>query len=228
MRVERVPAAVDEVVLVPVVYGAHEGAVAELLADFGDVGVEVGLGDLAEAFMAKLARHGLHLHRHDGVVCGEGRVVAANVDEHEGVASGIEVEGELGARGLGTVLEAHERKAAEADRELVHEAAGLAEVDVLRTLPHLGEFDGRDGLGARLVPEQLHDAAVERLDRGRGREPATGRDVGRAREVEARRLAARGDDGGRHAAHDSRRGDVLLLARVETVTLLKRVRPAQR
>ena len=48
------PALVDQAVLVPVVNGAQAGAVTQLGAQLGELGVKVGNIDLAQACLAKL------------------------------------------------------------------------------------------------------------------------------------------------------------------------------
>ena len=49
---QRLPAAVDKAVLIPVVDAAENGAIAKLLAKGGDIAVEVGPVDLAQACVA--------------------------------------------------------------------------------------------------------------------------------------------------------------------------------
>ncbi len=112
-------------------------------------------------------------------------------------------------RRLGGVGEAHVGEAAERLGELVEQAAGLAEVDVLRALRHLGERGGVDGLA---LPERLHGAAEGELDRRGGRQPAARGDGAPHDEVEALgRAAGRGELGG-HAARERRGGLALVLA----------------
>ena len=90
-------------------------------------------------------------------------MVAAYVHEHERVAVFLEVERELLGRGGLGVGEAHVCEAAERFRELVEQAAGLAEVVVLRALRHLGECHGVDGVA---LPERFHGTAEGELDGG--------------------------------------------------------------
>lgn len=66
---------IDQAVFVPVVNGAQAGAVAQLGAQLGELGVKVRHVYLAQACLAKLGGDVLHLARNGGVVFGGGHVV---------------------------------------------------------------------------------------------------------------------------------------------------------
>ena len=72
------PALIDQAILVPVVNGAQAGAVAQLGAQLGELGVKIGNVDLAQACLAKLGGNVLHLARNGGVVVGGGHVVGTD------------------------------------------------------------------------------------------------------------------------------------------------------
>jgi len=212
--VQRRPAAIDEVVLVPVVDAADDGAVAELLAQRGDLGVEVGAGDLAQAVLAKFRGDGLHLAGDGGVVVGGCGVVGSDLDQDEPVAMVLKVELELLRCGAVGVLKVHVREAAEAHGRLVHEAAGLAIVIVLGALAHLGERDRVDLVGA---PKGLHGAAVGGLHgRGAG-QAAAGRHRAGKGKVKAGGRAADGGDLVGHATHEGLGGPEFVLANGEAI-----------
>lgn len=143
---------VDERVLVPVVDAAQDGAVAELIAQGRQLGVERLSVHLAQTRVAKTGRNGLHLAGHGGVVIRRGGVVCPHLHEAEGIAKVLEAKLELLGLGLAGVLEVHERQAAQAHGRLVHEATGLAVVVILRALRCLGERHGSAARRPRAPP----------------------------------------------------------------------------
>lgn len=145
---ERCPATVDEVVLVPVVDAAQHGTIAELAAHGRDLAVELGAVHLAQARATELGGDGLHLTGDGGVVVGGRGVVGPHLDEDERVSVVLEVEPKLLRLGLVGIPEVHERQTPQAHGSLVHEAAGLAIVVVLGALAHLGERHRARGLGS--------------------------------------------------------------------------------
>ena len=180
--------------------GAQAGAVAQLGAQLGELGVKIGNVDLAQACLAKLGGNVLHLARNGGVVVGGGHVVGTDLNEHERIAVILKVELELLGFRLSLVLKVHVGKAAQAHGGLVHQTAGLAVIVVLGALAHLRERDGLDG---GCAPEGFHGATVRGLDGGRaGKTAARGDGAGKGK-VEAVGLNAKGCNLVGHAADEA-------------------------
>ena len=186
--------------------GAQAGAVAQLGAQLGELGVKVGNIDLAQAFLAKLGGDVLHLARNGGVVVGGCHVIGTDLNEHERVTVILKVELELLGFRLGLILKVHVGEAAQANGGLVHQTAGLAVIVVLGALAHLGERDGLDG---GCAPEGFHGTTVCGLDGGRAGKAAARGDGAGEGEVEAVGLNAKSSDFVGHAA-DEARGRALL------------------
>ena len=198
--VQSCPALVDQAVLVPVVNGAQAGAVAQLGAQLGELGVKVGDVDLAQARLAKLGGDVLHLARNGGVVVSGGHVVGADLNEHERVAMILKVELELLGLRLSLVLKVHVGEAAQAHGSLVHQTAGLAVVVVLGALAHLRK---RDRLNGGRAPEGFHGTTVCGLDgSGAGKAAARGDGAGES-EVEALGLNTKRCDLVGHTTHEA-------------------------
>ena len=186
--------------------GAQAGAVAQLGAQLGELGVKVRHVYLAQACLAKLGSDVLHLARNGGVVVGSCHMVGANLNEHERITVILKIEPELLGFRLSLVLKVHVGKAAQAHSGLVHQTAGLAVIVVLGALAHLGERDGLDG---GCAPEGFHGATVRGLDSsGAGKAAARGDRAGEG-EVEDLGLNAQSSDFVGHAA-DEARGRALL------------------
>ena len=186
--------------------GAQAGAVAQLGAQLGELGVKVRHVYLAQACLAKLGSDVLHLARNGGVVVGGGHVVGTDLNEHERITVILKVELELLGFRLSLILKVHVGEAAQANGGLVHQTAGLAVIVVLGALAHLGERDGLDG---GCVPERLHGATVCRLDSSGARKTAARGDGAGEGKVEALGLNAQSSDFVGHAA-DEARGRALL------------------
>ena len=180
--------------------GAQAGAVAQLGAQLGELGVKVRHVYLAQACLAKLGSDVLHLARNGGVVVGGGHVVGTDLNEHECITVILKVELELLGFRLSLVLKVHVGKAAQAHSGLVHQTAGLAIVVVLGALTHLGERDGLDG---GCAPERLHGATVCRLDSSGARKTAARGDGAGEGKVEALGLNAKRCDLVGHTAHEA-------------------------
>ena len=194
--------------------GAQAGAVAQLGAQLGQLGVKVGNVHLAQACLAKLGGNILHLARHGGVVVGGCHMVGANLNEHERIAVILKVELELLSFWLSLILKIHVGKAAQTYGGLVHQAAGLSVVVVLGALAHLRK---RDGLNGGRAPERLHGAAVCGLDSsGAGKAAARGDGAGEGK-VEAAGLNAQGCDLVGHAADEARGRALLGLLNIQRV-----------
>ena len=204
----------DELLLAIVVNRTEQGPVAELLAQRGHGGVEALRVDLAEPVHAELVGDGVHLVGDGRVLVGEPAVIAADVDEADGVPGALEVEVETGDHGILGVEEAHVGDAADGHGHLVHETAGLAKVALLGNLPHARE---RGRVHSRTLPEGLHDTADRELERRRRREASAGGNVARHDEVEALRGATGCRQLGGHPAHEPLGRDLLVRSGLELV-----------
>ena len=194
--------------------GAQAGAVAQLGAQLGELGVKVRHVYLAQACLAELGGDVLHLARNGGVVVGGGHMVGANLNEHERIAVILKVELELLGFRLSLVLKVHVGEAAQAYSGLVHQTAGLAVIVVLGALAHLGERDGLDGGRA---PEGFHGAAVCRLDGSGARKTAARGDGAGEGEVKALGLNTKRCDLVGHAADEARGRALLGLLNIQRV-----------
>ena len=134
-------------------------------------------------------------------------MVRAGVHDAQGIAQLLQVQGQIVDHRLGRVGEVDEHHAAHGGGRLVHQARGLAEIDVLGVLADLGNGHG----GELLVEEQLvENGPDEDLKGGGGAEAAAGEDRRTDLGVEALELCAPLGKGGGHAA-DQGGGGVLLL-----------------
>ena len=186
---------------------AQNGAVARGLAGCLEICVKLRFVHLAQHISAEYAGHAAHFRGDGGVFVRQIRVVRAGVERAERVAAVREVKCRLPDDGVRRIGKVDEDQPADARGHLIHEAAGLAEIDVFGVLADLRDLDG----GAGSVKKQLvADRADQNLERGGGGQ-ARARQDGRADNgVEALQTAAapgkrRGD-----AAHERGRGIFLL------------------
>ena len=187
--------------------GAQDGAVGGGGADVLESGVKLLGIHLPEHFFAEEGGHLAALHGDGGVLVGEIGVVGAGVHDAQRVAQRAEIQRQVVHHGIGRVLEVDEHHAAHGGGSLIHEAGGLAEVDVFGVLADLGDGHG----GELLTKEQLiEDGADEHLKGGGGAQAAAGEDGGAHLGVEALELGAALGEGGGHAA-DEGGGGVFLL-----------------
>ena len=203
-------------VVVVDVHGPEHGPVPSLPPQDWESRQKLLLRHLAQDALAEVGADLLELPGHGGVLAGEVGVVRAAVDDAKGVAGSGEVEVHPLHHGVGVVLEVDGHHAAHRAPHLVQQAAGLAEVDVLRVLPHLGKLYGR---AAPVKEEVVHDFTEKDLKGGAGAEPApaqhTAHDIG----VEPRQVRALPPEPGRNAPDDGGGGVALALPDVQAVQL---------
>lgn len=169
-------------VLLEEVVGPQYCTVAAGGPDQGQVRHELAEADLPQDLPAKAVRYLAHLPGNGGVILRQVGVAGPAVHNAQGVAVAGQVEGELPQKGGGGVLKVDGNHAADGAGHLVQQAAGLAEVGVLRILAHLGQLGGGEGAAAE---EVVHDGGGEHLKGGRGAEPAAPKDPGGGVGVEA-------------------------------------------
>ena len=132
------------------VYRAQRSAVAALRSDLRQARKKFLLRHVAQHVLAEHARRGAHLGGDGSVLAREIRVIRTRVDDTERVSGARKVEIQLLDHGRGGVCKINEHHAAHARRGLVHQPAGLAEVDILGILSDLRDLHG----GKPLIKEQ--------------------------------------------------------------------------
>ena len=143
-------------------------------------------------------------------------MVCAGVEDAEGQTSLGEVHSHRLHHGLCGAGEVDGDDVAHAGSHLVHQAAGLAEVDVLSPLADLRDGDGGDLLGHKAV---VQDDADEHLKGGRRGDTASLRHVGRDVNVQTGQLCAPLGEGGALAAQQGGGGVLLFLVGLEVVQI---------
>ena len=134
-------------------------------------------------------------------------MAGAGVHDAQGVAGLGEVVVHLPHHGSGGVGKVDGHRAAHGGAHLVHQTAGLAEVDVLGILADLGDLNGGEGV---LTEEVIENVAHQHLVGGGGGQAGAGQHAGGSPGVKAAHLVAHLLDLGRHAP-DQGGGGVALL-----------------
>ena len=104
-------------------------------------------GNIPQHLAAADSGHGAALIGDGGILVGQVGVVGTGIQDAEGEARLREVHGHRLHDGLGGVGKINGDDVAHAGSHLVHQAAGLAEVDILCPLADLCNGDGGDFLG---------------------------------------------------------------------------------
>ena len=136
-------------------------------------------------------------------------VVGTGIQDAEGEARLREVHGHRLHDGLGGVGKINGDDVAHAGSHLVHQAAGLAKVDILCPLADLCNGDGGDLFGHEAV---VQDHADQHLKGGRGRNTAAFGHVGGDVHVQTRKCCAALTESFAFAAQQGSGGVLLLLA----------------
>ncbi len=144
--------------------GPQQGAVPGPGAEFRRPGDEFVPAYIPQDGPAEAGGYGLHLRRDGGVVRGQVGVAAAGVHDAEGVAGGGQVKIHLPDPGLRRIGKIDGHRAAGCAGHLVHQAAGLAEIDVFRLLADLGDLRGRP---RPLAVQTVKNGAEEHFHRRR-------------------------------------------------------------
>ena len=141
------------------------------------------------------------------------------------VAQGVQVHRHRPHHGGGGVGEVDGHRPSHGGGGLVHEAALLAEIEVLRLLAHLGDLHRRQLIPAEQV---VFDDAQQHLAGRRGGQAGAGQHVGDGVGVKARHRVAPPGGLGRHPPHQGGGGLLLLLLGVQGVQLHLHQGPALR
>ena len=140
-------------ILLKIVDGTQHGAVAALFPQAGQLLPEAFLLHLAQHLAVQTGRHGLHLVPDGRELAGQLAVAGAGIGDAEGHALGQDAVGmyllDFRCRRVGKI---HKEHPAHGAGQLVQQAAGLAEVGILRKLADAGQRRG------------VHAAAVFRVE----------------------------------------------------------------
>ena len=137
-------------------------------------------------------------------------MIRAGIERAERVAAVRKIERRLPDGGVRRVGKIDEDQPADAGGHLIHEAAGLAEIDVLGILADLRDLDG----GAFFIEKQLvADRADQNLECGGGRQTGAGQDGRADSRVKAVQLTAALRKRRSNAAHE--RGGRIFFFRVD-------------
>ena len=194
-------------VLLKEVHGPEHRPVAALLPQLRQGGPEGPLVHIPQELLAEVGGHRPHLPGDVRIVISKIRVAGAGVHDAQGVARPGEVVLHLLHHGGSRVGKIDGHRAAHRGAHLVHQSAGLAEVDVLRVLAHLGPLHRIQGPAAE---EAVHDGGHQDLIGGGGGQAGAGQHRGGHIGVKACRTASQLHQPGRHSPHQ-RGGAVLLL-----------------
>ena len=112
-------------------------------------------------------------------------MIRAGIDDAEGVAAVGKVKIQPLHLGLGRVGKVNADDIAHAAGHLIHQAAGLAEVNVFRVLSDLGNFNGGE---PAIQKQMVKDGSKQHLKGGGAGKPAAGQHRGGAVGVKATKL----------------------------------------
>ena len=189
---------------------AQNGAVARRLAGRLELCVEFRLVHLAQHVLTEHAGYAAHFLGDGGVFVRQICVIRAGIERAERVAAVRKIERRLPDGGVRRVGKIDEDQPADAGGHLIHEAAGLAEIDVLGILADLRDLDG----GAFFIEKQLvADRADQNLECGGGRQTGAGQDGRADSRVKAVQLTAALRKRRSNAAHE--RGGRIFFFRVD-------------
>ena len=188
---------------------AQNGAVAALSAALRQVGKEGLERYIAQNFAAADRCHSAAVSRDGGILVGQVGVVCTGIQDAEREAGLGEIDLHRLDHGVGRVGKINGDDVAHAGSHLVHQAAGLAEVDVLCPLADLGDGDGGDLFGHEAV---VQDDADQHLEGGRGRDAAALGHVGGNVDIQTGEAGPALLEGLALAAQDGGAGVFLFLA----------------
>ena len=144
-------------ILLKIVDGTQHGAVAALLPQAGQLLPEAFLVHLAQHPAAQTGCHGLHLVPDGRELAGQLAVAGAGIGDAEGHALGQDAVGmyllDLRCRRVGEIRKEHTAHGA---GQLVQQAAGLAEVGILRKLADAGQRRGVQAAAVFRVEDHGH------------------------------------------------------------------------
>ena len=210
-----------------VVHSAKHGTVSAFLTQRRERRPEVTFRHVAEERLPEVCRNSAHFFWDVGIVVRQIGVRRGGIHNAERVPGRGKIIVHFPYDGRGGVLEVNRHTAAHRRAHLVHQAAGLAEVDVFGVLPDFGNLHG---VKFTLTETMVDDVANQGLIGGGGRQPGTGKHVGSHNSVEAADFIAQCADTRRHTANQCGGSVALTLHRFERVKLQRdgsaRHRPA--
>ena len=151
---QRVALLEDTLVILEEMIGPHGCPVAAGGPDSGQIFPESIKADVSQNLTAKAGGYLPHLLGDSGVVGSEVRMAGPGVNDAQGVAEGPQIHLHLPQLRVIRIFKVNGDDAPCGTGELVHKAAGLAEIDVLRVLAHFGKIGGGKCPAAE---ELIHD-----------------------------------------------------------------------
>ena len=182
--------------------GAQHGAVARISAQPRQLLIELVLRNVAQVFFPKKFADSFQLRRNGRVLRGQVGVVGAGVDDAQRMAAGRKVKGHRRDHRRSRVGKVNGNDAADGAGGLIHQAAGLAEVDVFRILPDLRKLHRAE---LPVQKQAVADRRHQHLKGSRRGKPAARQHVGLHIGVEAAGRSAQCGHPRSHAAHQCRR-----------------------
>ena len=186
--------------------GAQHGTVAALLATLRKLCKESLKRHIPQHFAAAHSSHGAALGGHSGIFVGQVGMICAGIQNAQGKACLGEIHGHRLHIRVGRVRKINGNNVANAGSHLIHQAAGLAKVDVLCPLADLRDLDGGDFIGHEAV---IQDHADQHFKGGGGRNAAALGHVGGNVHIQTGQLCAALTEGFAFAAQQ-REGSVFL------------------
>ena len=135
------------------VHGTHKRAVTAFLTDLSGLSQQVLCREAAQVLLSEQSRDTVHLRGDRGIGVCQIRMAGAGIDDAERVALLCQIEIDLLDHRLLHVRKVDGDDSAHRGSGLVHQAAGLAEPDILGLLAHLGDLHSIKGIAAEKVVE---------------------------------------------------------------------------
>ena len=149
--------------------------------------IKVLFRNLPQDILAEVGADFLQFPGNRGVLIGEIRVVGAAVDNAQGVAGGPKIIVHPFHNGIGIILEINGNHAAHRRSHLIQQAAGLAEINVLRVLADLGQANS---ITLVLIEKAVDDIGHQYLKGSTGAQATALKNVGGGIGVKALNLTA--------------------------------------
>ena len=190
--------------------GAEHRPVSQLCTEFRDGAEHFLFGNLPEDVLSEVRSNRLHFRGDGRVVRSQIRVGSLGVGDAEAVAGPVQVEVDPFDPWLLRILEVHVAQASYGTGHLIHQTAGLSEVDVLRVLSDL--CDGYV-IAGHFIVKPVQDRSDQSLERsGRG-ETGTTQDLTRDIGFEAADLVSPCCKSGSHTPDQTGSGAFLFRKR---------------
>ena len=162
----------DPVIFLVDMQGSKDRTVGDLTPKLRELPDKLLSGDLPQIVPVEAAAQLRQFLRDRCVFIGQIRMICTGIDNAQAVSVLCQIHIQLLNLRLSGVCKVNVDHAADSGCHLIHQAAGLAEVDILGILADLGDFHGRQ----LLVEEQLvEDRADQNFECSRGTQAASGK-----------------------------------------------------